>query len=722
MKDKLKNLDYKKLLLDHCEKMILGVLVLFVLFCLSGTSWSRYERVPEDYTTKVNQEQQNLDVSTWPEDKRLELDGAKDISVAVDEAQAKIDVGVFEYQTPEMFDLYPQRERRKQPSFLAVEDLIAIGSEVILEFLPEQEQPAPADVAVAVVDVPEAATPDPNLPADPNAPRSATAPRNAGGAAGAIPGGVPAANDAGASGAIPSGIPGGVPGAGGMQTKVNAEGRRFVAVLGVFPLREQANIIAKALNMEIASRAIEEIDFIDFELERQTARAGANPWTGKWEKVNFDVALSVLDKVDFDVDVVDAALTDYVFTMPLPRRVAGDWDFWATHPRIKKLTKEEAELQERVSQLALQQFEEQKAKAQPEKAEKRGFSSKQNDLKGARMQASRSGNLNDMFKQAMEGMGEIPGASGIPMASGRAGIGGRPGAQGRAVVSIAGQVLLFRYFDFDVLPGNAYRYRVRLELRNPNYNLPIYELEDPSFADGQTRKTPWSGNSNSAVINQDTRMYLTKVEKSRSLQRPSTANIEIFQYYQKAGTTISTELRKLTVGEYIAAFTTDDDGETIGGVTTTVLRPAEQTMDEEDNVEFATRNLLLDLDPSSTISAADHPDLNLDPKRRDGYGFVDQVVVLDDYGRLKTMDTVSQAVGLARSRARLDAQRKPWEAIVKQNAGRGVGGSELSELDKLAAGVGGAESAIPGYGPDGPGATAGAGRRPGRARSSRKKR
>ena len=40
---KLKGLNYKQAFIDHGEKVILSVIGLFVLICLAGTSWSRYD-------------------------------------------------------------------------------------------------------------------------------------------------------------------------------------------------------------------------------------------------------------------------------------------------------------------------------------------------------------------------------------------------------------------------------------------------------------------------------------------------------------------------------------------------------------------------------------------------------------------------------------------------------------------------------------------------------
>lgn len=45
---------------------------------------------------------------------------------------------------------------------------------------------------------------------------------------------------------------------------------------------------------------------------------------------------------------------------------------------------------------------------------------------------------------------------------------------------------LFRFLDYKVEPGKRYRYRVRLAIRNPNYELPARYLEDPALA-----QRPW---------------------------------------------------------------------------------------------------------------------------------------------------------------------------------------------------------------------------------------
>jgi hypothetical protein len=57
--------------------------------------------------------------------------------------------------------------------------------------------------------------------------------------------------------------------------------------------------------------------------------------------------------------------------------------------------------------------------------------------------------------------------------------------------------LLFRFLDFGVERGRYYRYRVKLEIKNPSFRQ---HSSDPFLAVGQTRETPWSQPSNAILI------------------------------------------------------------------------------------------------------------------------------------------------------------------------------------------------------------------------------
>lgn len=66
----------------------------------------------------------------------------------------------------------------------------------------------------------------------------------------------------------------------------------------------------------------------------------------------------------------------------------------------------------------------------------------------------------------------------------------RTGSWSKSVAhpELKGSLKLFRIIDFSAIPGHYYRYRVRIEYRNPGYQ----KDDDPFVAAGPTRSTPWS--------------------------------------------------------------------------------------------------------------------------------------------------------------------------------------------------------------------------------------
>ena len=221
------------------------------------------------------------------------------------------------------------------------------------------------------------------------------------------------------------------------------------------------------MNLDSLEAAVEELQIQSFELQRQTAVAGDDPWSGSWVPVDIEVAKQVLSNADsFDLEVVSTALTDPVITMPLPKRVAGYWDFWATHPQLIVLSQRQREQQLLIDKKALQAAQDAKD-VRKKRIRPGGFNEFQPNARdarrrvGARMMQKFNGEamqqLNQADRQPLDGQDRR--------------------ANGLHAI-IAGQVLLFRYLDFDVEPGNAYRYRLRLTVRNPNYNAPIEDVVD----------------------------------------------------------------------------------------------------------------------------------------------------------------------------------------------------------------------------------------------------
>ena len=66
-----------------------------------------------------------------------------------------------------------------------------------------------------------------------------------------------------------------------------------------------------SLNLQSTSEARNYLQLLDFVLERQTAVAGSDPWTGPWDVVDQQRALDVLaEAYDFALDPVDPRVTD----------------------------------------------------------------------------------------------------------------------------------------------------------------------------------------------------------------------------------------------------------------------------------------------------------------------------------------------------------------------------------------------------------------------------
>lgn len=682
---KLKGMDYKQLAIDHGEKFVAGLIGLLVLACLAMTPVARYDKAPSEFTDKVEEESQGLAASTWPEEKRQQFESAPDIAVALQQHLSPLDVVQFEYTTPMINPLYPKKEKIKEPEWLPAEELIADASVVVVAFPPEDSSTNSLDGQLAG-DLPEdEANASPQTPGT-NAPRGVNAPRRGG--PNAPLGGAPGVLGApGLPGGAPGGLPGGLPeevamdtsmmpgdpammgydpammgyGMGGMMggRQINGKGLRFVAIRGIFPMKEQIEKISKALNEPVFSKAAQYVNFLDFELQRQRAVKGPDPWSSEWETVDIQHAIDILEQVEFDAEVVSHEVIDQVFTMPLPLRVAGFWGSLGTHPKIKELTEAQIEAQRVLAEKAVEAAK--KAGAINSRLEKGGFASAQFDIRSIRQNVFGSEMGEDIYASAQEEymmqMQDMYGGAATPemyesqMASVMGSYGAMMGGTRRSVTGMGGKALLFRYLDFDVEPGNAYRYRVRFRLVNPSYQRPIEELVDPEIAAKPDRTTPWSKPSEVAVVKDDSQFFLTKVNSGITRRGEATANVQVVQWYPDSGTWIEGEIRNVRLGQQV------------GGLETAkVLRP-EQSLKEEEDVKFNAGDVLVDIVDFPGVKPDLYPNLNLD---RRGIEFNNWVLTIDEFGQLNPVDSASQKSAMREAQGRVIAEREPWSFLEKQ--------------------------------------------------------
>ena len=630
----MKNFDFKAMFIDHGEKIALGLIGLLALLALSvGTDWAAdLPGTPEEMETKAVNTRSRMQNSTWAADERRKFEEVPDIRQQSQTLSQPVDSSRYAYTAGITWPIVQPREKTKEPKWERPRDLIADFDRIIVwaktstEILPGDDEAVPLDGEALPGASEEASGEDEDEfkgEFDLN--------KGGGGAEGRPYRQRPTEGEREVQIAkmLESG---GVQTAEGRRKalKNTSRGERYVAVRGIFDLRDQRSNMAKAFNLSENDRLVHQlIRIIDIHIERKEAIPGLDPWAADWEAVDLETALEVLSECNgLDPDVIRPGVTDPVCTMPLPPRVMGVWRY-VSHPDVEEYKVSEAEQafiarkQALLLELAAEVEESRRAK----RAEKRGFGEALQDINSARLSVIQGG-LHDKFVDQMQAFtGEFGPAGARRMEPIRSGAGFNR-RRFDATPTASGNLLLIRYLDFAVQPGNSYRYRVRLEFGNPNFGADITDLVNPDSRNGKTRMTAWSEMSDPVVVPPDYEYYVRNVDQ-RSGRDPSAA-VEMFQWSPEAGTKVSFEFRKLKVGQYVGGTTVTD-----------VIRPGAETFEEEE-FEFSSRELIVDLDGIGRMIPEDHPDLKFRDRKGD-LGIADEMLVVNQRGELVTMDTISKS-------------------------------------------------------------------------------
>lgn len=572
---KLNAAGIKNLFLNRWELVIVGVAFLFALTAVGGmTDWQGYDNTPTKLDTEARAATAQLGTSAWPDEEKQQYQFVS-LSQQTSEAVLKpLPLAVLEYSTAMSQKMYPKLKPRDEPQFVPVEDLLAEAGTFVLETVPEQpEMPEGEGDTVA-------------------AGASLTPP----GGAPALPPGVPgspAAGPPGMSAHAAAGAPVdpaammmmGADGSAGMimgGAGRTGRGVRYVAVRGVLPYRVQLEKLSRALNLDTKAEARDALSYVNFELQRQRAIPGPNPWPegeDGWESVDSQVAIDLLtnEAANWDAELVAPESTDAVFTMPLPTRIEGPWTpEEASHPRLERLTAEEIEAEAKRTADALAKA---KADAEAESGPRKGFGKIQRDVNRAMMGpgmdmmmpadgmmppgmghsmapagAGRPGamrgspNVAPMHGMSPPGMmppgmgrpgapAMPPGAHGMGAAPGMGMMPGMGGMTGMADIKPR-ELILFRYFDTVVEPGAAYRYRVRLQVLNPNFQYPLDQVASAAVAEGEFRYTDWSEPTAPVVVPKDT-VYVTSKVPRRQGRPEGKADLSMTHWLSEKGTLVS---------------------------------------------------------------------------------------------------------------------------------------------------------------------------------------
>lgn len=682
----------KQLAIDHGEKLAFGLIVVLVLLALAGTNWSPYDKSPEDITTKVADAESKITVTTWPEEEQqtFVLDEAEQPARVVDAGINDRILVAPAYMASQ--NLTKNKEARddplQEPEFQPVVDMIASSARVLIELPPD-----PADMLASAdgekpgdeeKDGAETEPADDGDRPDEFLDRSTTSSS----APGAVPGTPGMSAFAPGMGSQHSAAPGRdytsmyapelmmgttgmhgaeTPGMDGMMSgaapvKTNGKGYPFVSVRGVFEFKDQVRKYTEAIHKGYAD-ALKEFAIIDFELQRQRLTSAPDTWT-EWETVDTQVFRDVVNEAaGLSPDIVSAAVTDSAITCPLPLRITGAWNNQATHPRLTKfeLTEEQMEREMEYNRALLTSFMEEQKELPDAPVQKRGFADMvfdsrelQQSMMGldtsydmmAMMGAEPSSTTSMMHGSAMPAMtpGNPAGAARDPelekFAKDLAARMGTDVNDPKIKDELAkwikdraraeGELLLFRYLDFDVDPGATYRYRVKLELKNPNYGRPLAAAAgNPGVVEGETRPTPWSEPTPPVTVDETVSYFLTRMEPPRTRLYPE-ARMSVFQYDPEAGTTVHEEV-DVSFGQHVGGKTKAEKAD-----------PTEGTFEETDYT-FHSDDVLVDALPDLAFKASEHPDLKLPSDSRGYSQMTEYAIVVSEENSLATLDPKSQS-------------------------------------------------------------------------------
>lgn len=660
---KLKSIDFKALFINHGEKFGLGLIVVIVLWALSGTSWSRYPSSPEELKIKITAAKDRITspANKWPQAKADQF-VIVDYNGKAQEVFTGLQTAKYEFTTPMFWPLYRKKEKAREPDLSVPQYLIATPGLAVLSVntMPDGQAVADSTDASKATDLaasdstlkPAPGSSNPATAAGPAAPfgiNPATAHAKPP-ASGSRPGPGPGAagmHGGGGPGMIPGMMPG-MEGIGGTAGAV-ARGKRYIAIRAVVPIKEQIERAMKALNMSYAD-ASNAIIYTDFTLERQTAVAGSDPWSGEWTEVDRSYALEALkESSDFDQDPVPLELQDAAITMPLPLRLLRYWADDATHPNIKNFQLSEAEMERErtLHSKMVEEVEKLNLQTQPKGPRKHGFleSGAVNDMRGMGRALLASSENQNVMQNMMKSMNDGTGP--------RMGV---PDLQSRLTAS--GRLFLFRYFDFDVQPGMAYRYRLKLQLANPNFERSYEEVENADFTKGEYRETAWSNISNPAVVPDTVNYFLKDVERDPNRDdkhsKKPIANIAMFEWNADLGTMLSDSLKILNVGQFIAEKKKS-----------LVLDPATPSFEERD-VAFTTEDVLVDASGDLELAPELHPDLQLkaDRNRKEArLGLLPEALVAKGTGQLAELDPLSRNRDEAALKQKVEEERKNFQYL-----------------------------------------------------------
>ncbi|MEZ6130706.1 MAG: hypothetical protein R3C59_18625 [Planctomycetaceae bacterium] len=658
--DKLKNI-----LMQHGEKLLAGFVGLLGFMAITSASWSTDNRIPDELVTKSKAAEDQIKQNIWPDEEKVALREIKDVR-KLTAVEAKFKLDPTEYQigaiNPSLI-----RSREKRTSVVVVPPTIPVSDYVVFTLaMPPEKEDADAEgetdadgVKIAAADTPKEEGELTEDEAFEKMMERKFGKKKDTVGMGMMDGAVGLGGEyAGAEGgmadmaAMMGQMSGYETGAGAgyedmyggselfgmygaemMSVKKRVRVSAGVSVRFVVDLSEQRSAIRNALHLSSdVQEAQQYIKYVDIQVQRRQEQEGPEPW-GPWQDVTSEDLGEILeDSFGIDRDVVSPAVTRNTITMPLPRRATGTWDpAIASHPRVEKfeLSDKEKALIDRWNQMVTERLAEEAADA-PIVVEEKGFS---NFVTSATDATSMYGGMGMYSGMGMEG--SMPGGAGggyedmysAYESSMGGGKGGKLTAAERARLDETQatadmRLLLVRFMDFTVERGYAYQYRVRLEMKNPNYNHPLDELEDPSLGTEATLVSDWSEPTPATTVPKAHHLYVTDVEARPG--RQEAVDVTIYTDTTETGLPVMGQVKVYA-------------GMPIAGRRKQPVVDLTQDKLEDIEVTLSTDGVLVAAQGIDRMSSSDHPDLKavLSGLERGATIVPSQICLVDSDGELK---------------------------------------------------------------------------------------
>jgi len=491
-------------LLLHGEKFVfMAILCCAVMMITKGNGFEKFTLTPEDITESANKADDRIKknkVAVSDVDEKLVVNDYSAFSRLI---KSTLSPGMYYTGTRWEQSLFPEKIKRPDIIPLPVEQLRAESSVGAVQYKSDNRTGGPG--------------------------------MGGGGMSG--PGGSgPGGSGPGGSG--PGGMGGmGGPGMGGGMNGGDVRARKWIVVTGLIPVgKEFQEYDEKFGNAQFTDVNRDVPIYATYKIERGTKGEDGEI---VWKEIDLEkVFEKEVDKWSgYGLDPVSmvhsAPIVNYnlpPLTMVCPPAVNKAYGEEVAHlPKIPLMSSENLEEQ------ALLMKEMKELEQDQKEQQKRNFDT--SDMKSF-FSSNSAGRMNTGSMGGMSG-GSGPGGSGPGGGMGMGGMSGPGGGSGPGMGSggmMAGRggmslrrntartprnldedYYLFRFFDFDVIPGQAYYYRVKLYLVNPNLGLEVNLVENPESVNQNLIESPYSEPSNPAALGMGTRLLAETVEPARNL-------------------------------------------------------------------------------------------------------------------------------------------------------------------------------------------------------------